>query len=737
MNGPADPRQEITALAARLSDGEMTAQEAGRLEQLAGESEEGLRYLLDYLQLHGELYWEHGGAAQFVSPPAGPPEPRRAGRRWQAIGRLAAGAAVAAAALAAVAVWHRAAADRQAVQQPELPRPEDEQPIMSQVIGSKRVRLAAGWRIEPTGDADYRVVAPDRVRLERGEILVEAAPPEVGSGPGPLSVETPAALARAVGRKFFIGTCLPQASQPGTKAAGMSGFTRVLVLSGIATLVNAQGSVRGENNHLLAAEAEKAPAACAVEAGSGFALALHSRLAALHPDENLCFSPYSLSAALAMVAEGARGKTAEEMGRVLHFPAAARHVGADAQLIPWNVALIHSGMAAIQQRLAASQSPPKELLDRIAALRKQSLGADIRRKFFELAGSREQAAAADRKAVALENERNELLAKIDPYELRLANALWGDKAYPFRQAYLDTINKYYQTGGIFPVDFQNDYAAAVRQINAWVGQQTRGRIVALMPPATQPADPTALVLTNAVYFKGAWREVFESARTAPADFTLAGGQKVRVPMMNEPNMESAGYAAFNGDGSFFPTPAMYTPGKTADSELYPDDRGFAMLRLPYKGGELSMVVIVPRSAERFTAIEKMAASEHLAGWLGKLEQRETQVSLPRFRLESKYDMQEALRAMGMSSAFDPAADLSGMSAAPLHLGTVLHKAFVAVNETGTEAAATTLGAMGANKAGPGARPFVPIFRADKPFLFLIRDKPSGIVLFLGRLVSPK
>ena len=469
----------------------------------------------------------------------------------------------------------------------------------------------------------------------------------------------------------------------------MTHLTRVLVLSGLVTLVNVHGSVTGQSNHLLAAEAEKAPVGHAITATSDFALDLYGRLAKENPGKNLFFSPYSMSSALAMTAEGARGETAAQMGKVLRFPEAARHVGDDAQLIPWNVELIHTGMAALNGRLNAAV--PK-----------------------------------------------------DQYELRVANALWGEKTYPFRQSYLDTINKYYQTGGVFPVDFIGDPEGNRKRINAWVEKQTQERIKDLIPQGAIDGL-TRLVLTNAIYFKGQWAEPFSERDTKPDDFTLADGTRLPVPMMHHGWMIMANYAAINSDGTSFDSPKMYSPGKTDEKKLYPDERGFQILELPYRGEKLSMVLIVPRAADGLASLEKMMTAENLHGWIGKLQKRSVHGFVPKFKLETCYLMNETLKAMGMVRAFKlpgpDGAQFDGMCASPdpgykLYISDVLHKAFVEVNEKGTEAAAATAVLMPGAADHADMAPFTPTFRADKPFVFLIRDRQTGCILFLGRMMNP-
>jgi serine protease inhibitor len=474
------------------------------------------------------------------------------------------------------------------------------------------------------------------------------------------------------------------------------------VLAGVVTLANAQGSVTGQPGHLLAAEPGKASVDYAVAADAGFAVDLYRQLCKENPGKNLFFSPYSMSSALAMAAEGARGETAAEMGRVLCFPDAARRAGDDAQLSPWNAALIHTGMAALNKRFNAPKPASKAIRGKIDS----------------------------------------------QYELLVANALWAEKTYPFQPSYLETIRKYYAQGGAFPADFRNQPEPTRLRINAWVEEQTRQRIKDLLPPGS--VDPlTPLVLTNAIYFKGEWAEVFQKGQTQEDDFLLADGGKARVPMMRHDGLGSASYAAFNGDGTFFDTPREIETGKSP--ELYPDGHGFTMLEIPYKGDDLSMVAIVPQAADGLTALESSLTSASIQSWVGKLQKRAVNVFLPKFKLKTAYTLNDTLKAMGMVRAFvNPAAgpngaDFDGMCAIQnpaldqkLYIGLVVHKAFVAVDEKGTEAAAATAGPMrpGAMRR-PHMVPFTPTFRADKPFVFLIRDRHTGCILFLGRMVSPK
>jgi serine protease inhibitor len=482
----------------------------------------------------------------------------------------------------------------------------------------------------------------------------------------------------------------------------------------------------------------------AVTANNSFAIDLYLQLAKDAQGKNVFFSPYSMSSALAMTAEGARGETAAQMGKVLCFPESARHAGDDNQ--PWNMAVIHTGIAALNGRF--NPKPVSQgVRDKIAALRKDL--DETNRKAAELQRGNSWREGMDEaaKAQKIAAELNAMLAHVDLYELRVANALWGEKTYPFSPAYLETVHKYYG-GGAFPVDFKNKAEGERQKINAWVEDQTNQRIKDLIPAGCIDAL-TRLVLTNAIYFKGEWKEPFEASLTKEDDF-IAAGEKLRVPLMYKGYLRDARYAAFNSDGTSFDTPKEVPAGPAPDpATVYPGKGGFVLAELPYKGGDLAMVAILPQDADGLPELEKKLSGENVQSWLSKLQARTVHVYLPKFKLETSYGMNDALSAMGMPRAFvDPSkpngAQFDGMTTSAdlehkLFIGAVLHKAFVDVNEKGTEAAAATAVLMPAAAAfrPPKMVPFIPTFRADHPFLFAIRDVKTGTLLFLGRLTSPK
>jgi serine protease inhibitor len=386
-----------------------------------------------------------------------------------------------------------------------------------------------------------------------------------------------------------------------------------------------------------------------------------------------------MSSALVMTAEGARGQTADEMGKVLRFPEVAKRIGDDAQLLPWQTALIHTGMAALNERF---QSKPDT-----------------------------------------------------PYEISVANALYGEKTYPFSPDYVQTIAKFYGTGAIVPVDFRNAFEPARLQINAWADEKTHGRIKDLLPPGAVD-KLTRLVLLNAISFKGDWAVPFDAKATREAAFHAGAGLKQAVAMMHKRDLEGGRYGAFNADGSRFDTPREVAWRGAPEDTLYPGPGGFQIAELPYKGKELSMVIVVPRDADGLAAVEKQFTTANLQAWLGALQAREMDVAMPKFRLETEYKMVPTLEALGMQQAFKrDAANFDGMVAAgpaELFISGVFHKAFVEVTEKGTEAAVATAVLGG----GGGAGPFAPAIRADRPFLFAIRDVQTGTLLFLGRFVDP-
>jgi serine protease inhibitor len=477
----------------------------------------------------------------------------------------------------------------------------------------------------------------------------------------------------------------------------------------------------------------------AVVANNAFAFDLYGRLASDNSGKSLFFSPWSISNALAIAAEGARGQTAAEMGKALRFPQATRRTGAEADDLPWDLGPIHSGLSALNKQFDKANRPPsRAIVKKLDSLRKELTQANE-----EVRENQDRKAA--RRAQQLADEINNLQAQIDRYEIRVANALWAEKTHPFKQSYLDTIHKLYETGGAFPVDFIKDSEGARKRINSWVEKQTRDRIKNLIPAKAVDED-TRLVITNAIYFKGQWSDPFKTAQTKTRQFTLADGEKVKTPTMHA-FTNAARYAAFEKDGAFFDTPTRVPADETKSARNYPGPGGFEILELPYKGDELSMLVLAPRSPAGIGAMEKMLTANNVKTWSDKLRSREVEVFLPKFKLESSFALKEPLEALGMKTAFtNPnkkgGARFDGLTdtkdpTEKLYIAKVLHKAFVEVNEKGAEAAAATAVLFKEAKIAPPATvPFTPQFKADKPFVFLIIERKTGGILFLGRVMKP-
>jgi serpin B len=350
---------------------------------------------------------------------------------------------------------------------------------------------------------------------------------------------------------------------------------------------------------------------------------------------NLFLSPFSVSTALGMTAAGAKGKTFDEMEKVLHLPAEAP-----------------AAFGAVLKSLNAEPD-----------------------------------------------------AKKRGFTLSTANALWAQNGYPWRAEYKKLVATDYGAG-LYDVNFQNDPELARATINTWVEKETREKIKDLLPKGSVTGG-TRLVLTNAIYFKGDWDLKFKKEDTKDLPFTLADGKKVDAPLM----YRVGGYS-------------------------YAEADGYQVLDLPYTGKRLSMTVILPKKPDGLAAIEKELTGAKLDEMLMRLRYEKTvHVHLPKFKVTKSLLLNKPLMALGMKAAFG-AADFSKMhtGSEELRISMVLHKAFVDVNEEGTEAAAATAVAIEPSAA---VQPRPPKhFRADRPFLYLIRDHKTGSVLFLGRLSEP-
>jgi serpin B len=300
------------------------------------------------------------------------------------------------------------------------------------------------------------------------------------------------------------------------------------------------------------------------------------------------------------------------------------------------------------------------------------------------------------------------------FQLSVANRIWGQSGFKFLDAFLTILRDQYDAD-LQQLDFARGEAAR-KTINDWIEKATSGKIKDLIPAGALDAS-TRLVLTNAVYFKGTWQDQFKKDATQPAPFHQSASKSFDVPMMYQKEHY-----------------------ELASTKLG-DDKGLKLLKVPYKaeqrGRGLSMVVILPDDTEGLAAVEKGLTSENLNKWMAAFRGAEVKIWLPKFKLTSEFQLRDPLAALGMPLAFDGSkADFSGMDGRrDLFLSEVFHKAFVDVNEEGTEAAAATAGVVRV-MAMPN-QPEPQVFRADHPFLFLIRDETSGCILFIGRVTDPR
>jgi serine protease inhibitor len=291
-------------------------------------------------------------------------------------------------------------------------------------------------------------------------------------------------------------------------------------------------------------------------------------------------------------------------------------------------------------------------------------------------------------------------------ELDIANALWTQAGYPFLPAFLENATNQYQAS-INQADFVTSADTARQAINNWVAQKTQDKIQNILAPGS--LDPlTRLVLANAIYFKGIWTVSFALTNTIAQAFNVSSSEQVQVPMMHQPPLATNLYN-------------------------YVETGSFQALDLPYGSNQLSMVILLPKQVDGYGQLEEQLSPDFLAGVLASMKMQSVDIFLPRFTLQSDFDLSNALSKMGMPGAFTPqVADFSGIDGiADLFVSFIRHKAWGEVNETGTEAAAATVSGISTAVAGGTA-----VFRADHPFLFFIRDTESGSILFLGRLVDP-
>jgi serpin B len=291
------------------------------------------------------------------------------------------------------------------------------------------------------------------------------------------------------------------------------------------------------------------------------------------------------------------------------------------------------------------------------------------------------------------------------YELRIANRLFGQKEFAFRQPFLDLTGEHY-SAPLESLDFVKNPDGSREHINHWVEEKTNGKIRDLLPEGSI-RDTTRLVLTNAIYFNGKWKYKFDKDDTRDELFYAADGTASNVEMMFQ-------------KGRF----------------RYGKFDGFQLLEMPYAGDDLSMVVMLPDAMDGLPALEASLTPDLIEKSLAAMWERDVLVHLPKFKFEATFGLGGTLQDMGMVDAFE-SADFSGIGDGGLAISDVLHKAFIDVNEAGTEAAAATAVIIGVTDACfDCSPPPPPVFRADHPFLFVLRDMHSGSLMFLGRVTQP-
>ncbi len=306
----------------------------------------------------------------------------------------------------------------------------------------------------------------------------------------------------------------------------------------------------------------------------------------------------------------------------------------------------------------------------------------------------------------LKRELNDI-GKDNGIELSVADALWTQTGHPFLPDFLKIVETEFQAN-LKQADFKTGAESARDEINRWISQKTREKIRDLLPPKS--LDPqTKIVLANAVYFKGSWSRPFEKSATRMLPFHLTPATEVRAAFMNH-----------------------------IDSVKYMENADFQAIEMPYGKSkqELAMLVLLPRTIDGSGQLDRRLNPELLRNLDAQLKSQRVEISFPKFKLDSSYSLKSVLSEMGMPSAFTPAADFSGIDGThQLFLSFVFHKAWCDVNEEGTEAAAATAAGL-AGSARRDPLPPPPVFRADHPFLFMIRDIHTGSLLFLGRVMDP-
>ena len=384
-----------------------------------------------------------------------------------------------------------------------------------------------------------------------------------------------------------------------------------------------------------------------VKGNTEFALNLYAKLTKKNKTKNLFFSPYSISTALAMTYAGAKGNTARQMSKVLHFPK--------------NQDFLHPTFGLLQKQMSE-------------------------------------------------------LNKKTSVEIQIANALWVQKGTAVKTSFTQEL-KHYDAKAAQNVDFRKSSENARLEINNWVEDKTKQKIKNLLQKGSLN-KMTRLVLVNAIYFKGQWLNPFKKSDTKNKPFFVKRKKSVKVPMMTQKSH-------FN----------YWENDKLQVLELPYATRGKRQKPMATQlSDSVSMIVLLPKQRNGLAQLEKSLNPQALEDWLAYARSMKIKVSLPKFKINAGIELSKTLSKMGMSDAFrNNKADFSGINGKKnLSLTSVIHKAFVSVDEEGTEAAAATGVVLGVRSINPPP----PIFTADHPFIFLIRHKSTGSILFMGRVVNP-
>ncbi|XP_033988533.1 leukocyte elastase inhibitor-like [Trematomus bernacchii] len=426
------------------------------------------------------------------------------------------------------------------------------------------------------------------------------------------------------------------------------------------------------------------------KANTTFALDLFKKLSDADKTANIFYSPFSISSALAMVMLGTRCKTSAQMSEVLCFTETQKpkELGAETTSLQSPMQSQMQMRMQIQEQMQKTSRLPQYLRK---CLKPEKDEEEIHADFSKLL--------------------SELIKDDAPYALSLANRLYGEQSYQFVERFLEETKKYY-SAELESVDFKASAEAVRVNINSWVEGQTQGKIKDVLAEGVVD-NMTRLVLVNAIYFKGKWDKQFKKDSTVDAPFKMNKNDSKSVKMMQEKS----------------------TFLITSITEF-----NCQILEMPYKGKDLSMLIFLPNEIEDETTglekLEKELTYETFVEWTrpDMMSETEVEVRLPRFKMEESCDLKDILISMGMVDAFDVRmSDFSGMSPAnDLVVSKVIHKAFVEVNEEGTEAAAATAVVLTERAL------LVPVtFIADHPFLFFIRHNVTKSVLFAGRYCSPE